>query len=441
MFAARLLAALLAAAFLFVTPARAVTLLRDAGIEHALGQLAEPVLRAAGLNPGSVRILVVDDTSLNAFIVDTQHVFIHSGMIMKVDSAKALQAVIAHEAAHIAGGHISRRLGNMRAARTATALGAVLAVATGAATGRGDAVAGVMLGTQSSIMGNFMGHTRAEESSADISSVRYLTRAGIDPRGAVEVQEIFRGQEALGARRQDAYVRTHPLTSDRLRRLRGLVAASGMPEDNDATADYWFGRAKGKLTAFLRAPAWTLRRLDRSVTPDIAQMREAVARHRQSDLAGAMHAIDAAIAARPRDAFYRDLKGEILLESRRADVAVKVYANARSLAPRNPQILGGLGRAQLAAGQYSAALKTLEEARGRDWRDARLLRDLSVAYARTGNNGMASEATAQRYALQGRLEDAAIHARRAIGLLPRGSAPWRRAQDVLAEAERAEKQR
>ena len=70
-----------------------------------------------------------------------------------------------------------------------------------------------------------------------------------------------------------------------------------------------------------------------------------------------------------------------------------------------------------------------------------MLRDLAVAYAKTGNTGMASEATAQRYALQGRLHDAGIHANRALGLLPRGSAPYRRAQDVADAAARAEKKR
>lgn len=434
-------AAVLLVVLTLTAPARAVTLLRDADIEHALSELAAPVLRASGLSPGSVQILVVQDSRLNAFIADSQHIFINSGLILRLESAKALQAVVAHEAAHISGGHISRRLGNMRAARTASALGLILAAATGAATGSGDAVAGIALGTQSTVMGNFFGHTRAEESAADISSIRVLTRAGIDPRGATEVMEIFRGQEALSARRQDAYMQTHPLSRDRLRALQGMVAASGVAPHEDATANYWFSRARDKLSAFLRAPKWTLQRLDRSASRDIALMREAVAWHRQSNLRKSLAAIDKAIALRPKDPFLRDLKGEILLESRQASVAVQAYGQARALAPRNAQILGGLGRAQLAAGDARGALKTLEEARGRDWADGRVLRDLAVAYANTDNFGMASEATAQRYALQGKLKDAGIHATRAMGLLPRGSAPWRRAQDVLSASERAAKKR
>ncbi|MCI5110870.1 MAG: M48 family metalloprotease [Marivita sp.] len=417
-------------------PARAVTLLRDADIEHALEELGAPVLRAAGLSPSQVRILLIDDGSLNAFVIDTQHIFIHSGLLTKLDSAAQLQAVIAHEAAHIANGHIARRLGNMRTARTAAGLGMVLAAAAAAA-GNGQAAVGLGIGVQSSAMRSFLAHSRAEESSADISSIRYLVRAGVDPQGALEVQELFRGQDALADARQDPYMRTHPLTRDRMRALQGLVAGASARTAPDPTAEYWFARAKGKLTAFTRAPSWTLRRADESPTPDIAQLRKAVAYHRQSDLGRALGQIDAAITARPNDPFLRDLKGQILLESRRAADAVKVYSAAARLAPREPLILGGLGRAQLAAGQAQDALKTLEAARGRDFSDTRILRDLATAYAKNGQNAMASLVTAERYAVQGRLKDAAIHANRAEGALPRGSGPWQRAQDVLSAAQSA----
>lgn len=440
--ALRLIATLCALAVLLAAPsARAATLLRDADLEHALSQISAPVLRAAGLSPAQVEVLVIKDDRLNAFVADTTRIFVHSGLIMKLPDAKSLQAVIAHEAAHITGGHLSRRMANMRAARNAAGLGMVLAAAAGAATGSGEAAAGIMLGTQSSALRNFLGHTRAEESSADIASIRTLVQAGIDPRGALAVQELFLGQEALNVGRQDPYMRSHPLTRDRFRTTQGLVAAAKVAERNDPAADYWFLRARGKLSAFLRAPGWTLGRLDNSGTRDIALMREAVARHRQSDLPGALRAIDGAIALRPKDPFYYDLKGQILLEGRRPADSARVYAQARALAPRNAQILGGLGRAQLASGQFKSALSTLEEARGRDWADPRILRDLSVAYARANNNGMASEATAQRYALEGRMEDAGIHAKRAVDLLPRGSAPWNRAQDVLDASERAARKR
>ncbi|MFP7673249.1 M48 family metalloprotease [Marivita sp. S0852] len=425
------LTALIAAA-----PAKAAQLLRDADIEYALKQLGIPILRAAGLSPNQVRILLINDNTLNAFIVDTSHIFIHSGLLSKLDSAAQIQAVIAHEAAHIANGHIARRMGNIRTARTAAGLGLVLAAAAAAA-GGGQAAAGIAIGTQTSAMRSFLAHTRAEEASADISSIRYLVQAGVDSQGAIEVQDLFRGQVALSERRQDPYMRSHPLTRDRLRALKGLVAGVSANTAPDPTANYWFARAKGKLTAFTRAPSWTLRRADQSGSADIAQMRKAVAYHRQSDLRNALANIDGAISMRPNDPFLRELKGQILLESRRASDAVAVYSAAARLAPREPLVLGGLGRAHLAAGNAGEAVRVLETARGRDFGDARILRDLSVAYAKTGKTAMASLVTAERYALQGRLKDAAIHAKRAEGALSRGSGPWQRAQDVLIAAQRA----
>ncbi len=126
-----------------------------------------------------------------------------------------------------------------------------------------------------------------------------------------------------------------------------------------------------------------------------------------------------------------ELRGQILLESRDLSGAVRAYARAAELAPRNALILGGLGRAYLAAGDSGRALDVLTKARARDSRNPTLLRDLAVAYAEAGQNGQASLATAERYALVGRGADAAVHAKRASGLLPTGSTGWRRAQDIL----------
>ena len=87
---------------------QAATLVRDADIEHALGQLSGPVLRAAGLSPSRVGIYVVEDNAMNAFVLDPTAIYIHSGMILRLTKASELQAVIAHEAAHIANGQIGR---------------------------------------------------------------------------------------------------------------------------------------------------------------------------------------------------------------------------------------------------------------------------------------------------------------------------------------------
>lgn len=422
-------------------PARAVTLLRDPDIEQALRNLAAPVLQAAGLSPARVDILIIDASSMNAFVIDSDSIFIHSGLLLRMENPAMLQSVIAHEAAHIANGHLMRRPINARNARTAAALGTALAAVAGAAAGSGEFAAGAAAGLQGAAMRSFFSHTRAEENAADASGMRFLAAAGIDLRGAVQVMELFRGQEALSLTRQDAYARTHPLSRDRFRRISQLAEAQARTVAPDPEAAYWFARAKSKLSAFQRSPKWTLTRAGEYGYEDVKLMRQAIAYHRQADLRRALAAIDGAVARRPDDPYLHELRGQILMESRQIKPAVAAYARAANLAPRNALILGSYGRALLADGQVQKAAQFLETARGRDGRDPRILRDLAQANARLGNNGMASVLTAERYAMAGQLKDAKIHAERASALLPRGSAAWQRAQDVLFAAEAEEKRR
>ncbi|MCI5095531.1 MAG: M48 family metalloprotease [Rhodobacteraceae bacterium] len=419
-------------------PAAAVSLLRDADIEHGLTQLAAPVLRAAGLSPSRVKILLVNDSKFNAFVVDNKSIFINYGLILKMQGPEMLQAIIAHEAAHITNGHLARRSANLRSAQGLAGLGVALAVLAAAA-GGGDAAAGIALGTQNSALRSFLSHTRAEEASADRSAASFLASAGISPIALVQVHRLFAGQELLSSSYQDPYTRSHPLTRDRIRAAQAYVSAySGKSQKRPSDA-YWFARIQGKISAFTRAPKWTLRRAKEEAFEDVRLMREAIAYHRRSDLTKALNRINKVLARKPGDPFYLELKGQILTENRRWSEALNVYRSALNKAPNDALILGAYGRAQLAAGQPKAAIATLEKARGRDTRDARLLRDMSQAYAKLGKTGMAALVTAERYALQGRLKDAGLHARRATDLLPRGSAPWRRAQDVLIASERFEK--
>ncbi len=433
--------ALILAAVVWLTAAaqsHAQSLIRDPDIEYGLRELAFPVLRAAGLNTNRVRILVVNDSTFNAFVIDYNAIYLTYGLILGVDSPEMLQAVIAHEAAHIANGHLARRAENLRAANRNAGLGTALALIAAVA-GGGEAAAGIAAGVQGSALRSFLGHTRAEEASADRSAASYLRWAGISPSGMVTLHRKFAGQELLSLTNQDPYMRSHPTSRERLRAAEAFLEEFGDKAEPNANADYWFARVKGKLSAFLRSPTWTLRRAKEETDRDIRMMREASAHHQNRNLARARAAIDEALAIRPDDPFYYELKGQILLENRQLSEAVQAYGQAVEMAPNDSLILAGYGRALLAQGKTNEALGVLEKARARDFRNARLMRDLGLAYSQVGNNGMAATVTAERYALQGRLADAGIHARRAVGQLPEGSPGWQRAQDVLIASERAKK--
>ncbi len=420
------------------TQSHGQSLIRDPDIERGLRELAFPVLRAAGLNTNRVQILVVNDNTFNAFVIDYNAIYLNYGLILTVESPEMLQAVIAHEAAHIANGHLARRAENLKAARRNAGLGTALALLAAAA-GGGEAAIGIAAGTQGAAIRSFLGHTRAEEASADRSAASYLRWAQISPSGMVDLHRKFAGQELLSVANQDPYMRSHPTSRERLRAAEAFLDEFGDKAVPNANADYWFARVKGKLSAFLRSPSWTLRRAKEETALDIRLMREASAYHQNRDLDRARGAIDKALTLRPNDPYYYDLKGQILLENRQIGAAVEAYGNAVEMAPNDALILAGYGRALLAQGQTKQALSVLEKARARDYRNARLLQDLGVAYAQVGNDGMASTVTAERYALQGRLKDAGIHAKRAVARLPEGSPGWQRAQDVLIASERLDK--
>ena len=424
-------------------PAATQALLRDAETERALREVAKPVITAAGLSSSQIRILLLEDDRMNAFVLNSRTIVIHTGLLLKMTRPEMLQGVLAHEAAHIANGHLTRRPINAQNARTAAMVG--LALGALVMTRSPEIGSAIMMGTQSSAQRVFLSHTRAEEASADQSGLRYMSSAGVDPTAMIDVLEIFSGQEALSSAHQDLYVRTHPLSRDRLRAARSYAAAaSGAIRETNANTVYWYTRARAKLSAYLRNPSWTLRRIEASDTSDAALVARAVAHHQAHQTGQALAAAEQLIAKRPEDAYARELKGWILLESRQFEAAAEAYGEATSLAPDEPLFLSSYGRALLATDTPQSnitALAVLEKSRARDSLNPGVLRDLGLAYARAGNNGMASVVTAERYALSGQLQDAALHAKRASGLLPHGSPGWRRAQDVMFAAKTQNKRK
>jgi predicted Zn-dependent protease len=181
----------------------------------------------------------------------------------------------------------------------------------------------------------------------------------------------------------------------------------------------------------VRAPDWTLKNTDSSSHEDVKHLRRAVALSRQGKLEEAINEISKAQRKRPKDAYLQDLKAELYMRHKKFDRAAKEYQKAADLDGTNALILAGYGRALLASNQTNKALSVLKTSRQKDFRNIRMLRDLAVAYSKTGQNGMASLITAERFALQGKTKDAKIHARRALDNLPRGSPGWQSAEDIL----------
>jgi predicted Zn-dependent protease len=431
--------AIAAALALAAGPAAALSLIRDAEIEQTLERIAWPLVRAAGMNPATVHIYIVQDRDPNAFVAGGQNIFVHTGLLTELESVDQVRAVLAHELGHIAGGHLTRRDQMLQGARGIAAIG-MLGAAAAALGGAPEASIAIATGASQAAHRNALAHSRAEEASADQAGLRYLAAAGADPAAILEVLNHFRGQDATLSLYVDPYAQNHPMWTDRIALIEDRVARMPKGQAPSPEDAYWHARMVAKLDAFLGSPAQTFRRYPETEASEAARLARAVAWHRRPHPAQAVAAVDALIAERPDDPYYHELKGQILLESGRAAQAAAAYREAVALAPKAPLILGGLGRALLNMDD-EAVLREARDALARsadvDGADASVLRDLALAEARLGNEGAAALATAERFALQGRFADADRNATRAAALLPEGSPGWRRAQDVITMSRRA----
>ena len=102
----RIVAAVAASVLLWAQPAVAQQVLRDAETELLFAEMATPLVKASGLSPRDVKVVLINDESINAFVAGGQTVYVHSGTIQNADSANEVQGVIAHELGHVADGHV-----------------------------------------------------------------------------------------------------------------------------------------------------------------------------------------------------------------------------------------------------------------------------------------------------------------------------------------------
>jgi predicted Zn-dependent protease len=427
-------AALLTAA----SPAAALTLIRDAEIEATLKRVTAPLFRAAAMNPATVNIYLVQDPEPNAFVAGGRNIFIHTGLLTDLDSIDEVRAVIAHEMGHLIGGHQTRRDAGLAGARGIAAIGMLGAAA---ATVGGSPQAGVAIaaGASQAAHRSALAYSRGEEAAADQTGLRLLAAAGTNPQAMLDVLGHFRRKETLTGRFADPYAQNHPVWSDRIALLE--QQAKEMPPVRPPTEedDYWYGRMAAKLDGFIASPAQALRRYPESDGSEAATLARAVAWHRRPDPARAQTQMQKLLAARPADPYYNELQGQFLLESGNATAAAVAYRRAVELAPKEPLILGGLGRALLNMDDDSVteeARDALARSAAMDDANAGVLRDLALAEARLGNEGAASLATAERFMLEGDIRDADRNARRAVALLPEGSPGWRRAEDLITMTRR-----
>lgn len=421
------------------TRAHAVSLIRDAEIENTIRTFATPLLRAAGVNPDSVRIFLINDRSINAFVAGGMNLFIHTGLLKESDGPEAVIGVLAHEIGHIAGGHLARTPEAVQGAGIEVLLSYLLGVAVAVA-GAPDAGTAIMAGGAAVGQSAIIRYTQAQEESADQAALSYLQTTGQSARGLLDLLQTLRSQELLVTARQSPYLRTHPLTQDRISHVRNYLATSAYA-DAPPRPEYveMYRRMLAKLDGFLEPPGHTLAKYPDGETSLEARYARAIAHFHVPELARALKEIDGLIAEHPHDPYFYELKGQMLFENGRVREAIEPYEKAVTLLPGEPLLRLGLAQAQIETndpGFNEAALGHLKKAVLRDRTNAFVWHYLGIAYGRNEQYGDSALALAEEAFLQRRKEDLDFHIGRAERYLAEGSPGWLRLQDLKRAAER-----
>ncbi len=434
------LTACLALALTAAQPAAAQSMLRDTETEAFFQDLAAPLVKAAGLPEKNVDVALLNAPSINAFVAGGQAIYVHSGLIEKADTAAEVQGVLAHELGHITGGHIIRQGEGARAATNISLLSLLAGVGAMLA-GAGDAgMAAVMMG-QRAAMGKYLAYSRGEEGSADAAGANFLARAGISGRGSLGFFDKLAGLEMRYAVSRDAdmeYVRSHPLTSDRIATLRDTYQQDpAWRKPDDPALQVRFERIKAKLIGYLGEPAQTLRLYPETDSTVPAHYARAYAYHKQALVAKALGETQALLAKAPDDPYFLELEGQILLESGRPAEALGVLRKATQLTNSQPLIATLYGHALIATedpGNYEEAERVLRAAVVRDRYNPFAWRQLGTVYAARGDLPRANLASAEQQVMSGDYLRAVRSARTAQAGLAEYSADWLRAQDIEMEA-------
>jgi predicted Zn-dependent protease len=170
-------------------------------------------------------ILLGKDRSVNAFALPGGYLGLHLGLLAVVSSPDELASVLAHELTHVTQRHIPRGMGR-QAAQAPWLIGAmVLGVL--AASKDPNAANAAIVGGQAAAAQNQLNFSRDMEREADRIGLGVMTHAGFSPQGFVSMFEKLQESNRFNDSGGFAYLRSHPLTTERIADMQLRVPRTG----------------------------------------------------------------------------------------------------------------------------------------------------------------------------------------------------------------------
>ena len=420
--------------FLWVSQASA-QLIRDTEIESGLRHYSYPIIKNAGLDIRHVKIHIINNNALNAFVAGGQNIFLNSGTLIAANSPDEVLGVLAHEIGHIAGGHLVGLRSQAQASSRTALLSFLVSVPLALAAGDAGAAIGGALAGQTIARGQLLNYTQSMESSADQAAITYLEKQNISPKGMVDFLHRLKKLEAIHGKRA-AYLRSHPLTDDRIEAAESALKESSHLQKAPKLFTLIHARIRGKLIGHLWDYNDVMKRYPATDRSTEARYGRSFAYMLKGKHEQALAEIDSLLATAPEDIFYLEAKGDIYRNAGKMREARQHYSQALQTAPW-AALIHSLWANSLTIKERSnkrlvkIALDHANQAVRLEPRLYPAWLAKAVMESALGNNLLADVAGAEASLLRQDVERALFLATRAEKALPEGSKAKQHALDII----------
>jgi predicted Zn-dependent protease len=194
--------------------ARQAKMLDDPLISEYINRVGQNLVRNSDAKvPFTFRVIEAED--LNAFALPGGYVFVNTGLIQMAEEEDEFAGALAHEIAHVAARHSTRRETKSELANIATIpLSVLLGGWAGVAARQGASILVPM---------TFLSFTRRDEAEADYLGLQYMYAAGYDPTGEITILERLGALNRQKPGKVSRLFSTHPMDSDRIQKAQAEI--------------------------------------------------------------------------------------------------------------------------------------------------------------------------------------------------------------------------
>jgi len=380
------------------------SLLNDAELTEYLNNLGYRLVATSPDNRQDFEFFVIKDATLNAFALPGGFIGVHTGLVQSAQNESELAAVLGHEISHVIQHHLARMMDKEKQSML-TSLAAV-AVAILASRSNPQLSSAAIATAQAGSMQNYLNFTRDHEREADRVGLQILSQAGFDAHAAETFFERLQKAGRLYDSNAPDYLRTHPMTSERIADIQNRLKDTPYRQVPDSP-DFYLLRAK--LRAQDGTPAQAVTYFEESLR-EKKYVNEAAQRYglaaalmRARNFERAERELALLRQSLPANAIVENLAAQIKLATGKEDAALAHYRAALHSFPNRRALVYGYAEALLQAKHYGEAMKVVANELLSYPSDVHLYQLQAQGYAAQGKTLQSNQALAEAYFHQGNL--------------------------------------